>query len=104
MNDRHMVQMNLPCTMRYLNMGTELVTAMLSRLPSPPDERTTASIQLSIQEVCANIAEHANDDEVSRFDLVVRLDEDETKLIIDSVGQQHTIIFMYIQSLQHCLL
>ena len=79
----HTIKISLPCTLRYLNVGTELVQAILSRLPEPPDERTLAGVQLAVQEVCANIVENAAD-ESSRFDLVVGLDEQADRLVIET--------------------
>ena len=82
----HTIEINLPCTLRYLNVGTELVQAILSRLPEPTDERTMAGIQLSVQEVCANIVENAAD-ESCRFDLIVGLDEQMERLVIDTYDE-----------------
>lgn len=56
------VALELPAAHRFLNIASACIEALVERLADVPDrEMVSYTIQLAVQETCANIVDHAYD-------------------------------------------
>jgi len=54
------VSLELPAAHRYLNIASACIEALVERIEDVPDrEMVSYTIQLAVQETCANIVDHA---------------------------------------------
>ena len=85
MDDANLIRLDLPATHQHLNIVSACVAAVLERL----DELENATevvygIQLAVQEVCANIVEHAyRGAPDGRIQVLVRLDMPARELAVE---------------------
>ena len=61
MNQQESIQLQIPASHAHLHLVSALIHAFLKPLRPPvhPDEQTIYNAQLAVQEVCANIVDHA---------------------------------------------
>lgn len=60
MSNPIVVTLDLPAAHRYLNIAGACIEALMERVEDVPDrEMTSYTIQLAVQEACANIVDHA---------------------------------------------
>jgi serine/threonine-protein kinase RsbW len=56
------VALELPAAHRYLNIASACIEALVERIADVPDrEMASYTLQLAVQETCANIVDHAYD-------------------------------------------
>jgi serine/threonine-protein kinase RsbW len=64
------IQLNVPATHQYLNVVGACIEALLSRCEGIADpESAKYNVQLAVQEVCANIVDHAYADQSGRINI-----------------------------------
>jgi serine/threonine-protein kinase RsbW len=60
MSDPIVITLDLPAAHRYLNIASACIGALVERIEDVPDrEMASYTIQLAVQETCANIVDHA---------------------------------------------
>ena len=85
MSQADLVRFDLPATHKYLNVLGAAVTALLNRAEQVQEPEITAyNIQLAIQEICANIVDHAYDDrESGRIEVTLAVSDRPFGLTVD---------------------
>jgi serine/threonine-protein kinase RsbW len=94
MAESEVIRVNLPATLKYLNVVSACIAEMVGRLEHLPDRATSIyNIQLAVQEVCVNVVEHAYgpDREAARggargdarIDIALTLERDPDRLIVE---------------------
>lgn len=53
------VQVELPASLRYLNVPSAVLHALAERMPDGPPASTVTELELALQEACVNSVEHA---------------------------------------------
>ena len=81
MSTQEKIQLQLPAKHKYLSMASALIHAFLTKLDT--DEQTIYNIQLAIQEVCANIVDHAYLDIADGLIIITIYLEKSTILVIE---------------------
>jgi serine/threonine-protein kinase RsbW len=81
------VALDLPAAHRYLNLASACIEALVERIADVPDrEMASYTIQLAVQETCANIVDHAYaaaDAPAGRINLELILHTDPRQLAIE---------------------
>jgi serine/threonine-protein kinase RsbW len=84
------ISLDLPAHHRYLNVAGACILALLERIDDVPDrEMVSYSIQLAVQETCANIVDHAYEgasDGRVRIELVLLADPHQLVVEIYDTG------------------
>jgi serine/threonine-protein kinase RsbW len=63
MSNPIIISLDLPADHRYLNIASACIVALMERIDDVPDhDMVCYSIQLAVQETCANIVDHAYKD------------------------------------------
>ncbi|MFN8376946.1 MAG: ATP-binding protein [Anaerolineae bacterium] len=76
-------QLTIPAKHRYLKLASVLIGDILTR-ENRVDEATTYDIELAVQEIAANIIDHAYSENVEgRIDIEITLHNDPLCLIVD---------------------
>jgi serine/threonine-protein kinase RsbW len=53
------IQLDIPASLRYLNIASAALHALAERMPDGPPETTIAELELALQEACVNSVRHA---------------------------------------------
>ncbi len=78
------VRLDLPATHRYLNVLGACVVQMLAQVEGLDEpEELSYSVQLAVQEACANIVDHAYAGEAGRIEIVLTLVHGPRRLVIE---------------------
>jgi serine/threonine-protein kinase RsbW len=61
-NDRvGAIHLDIPASLRYLNIPAAVLHALAERMPDGPPEMTVSELELALQEACVNSVRHALD-------------------------------------------
>lgn len=79
------IRLDLPASLKYLNVLSTCLTAILAHLNVQNTAITSYNIQLALHEVCMNITVHAyaHVPETGRIEIVIKLHPQEKNLEID---------------------
>jgi serine/threonine-protein kinase RsbW len=78
------IRLDLPATHKYLNLLSACIGEMLSRLDDRAEIETTIyNIQLAVQECCANIVDHAYDEQNGRINAILILADAPRRLVVE---------------------
>lgn len=79
------IALELPAVHRYLNIASACIEALVERIEDVPDrEMASYTIQLAVQETCANIVDHAYDaGDVGRISIELALQFEPRRLIVE---------------------
>lgn len=84
------IQLDLPATHKYLNLLSACIGEMLSRLDDAAEIETTIyNVQLAVQECCANIVDHAYDEDHGRIIATLTLAAAPRRLIVELHDNGH---------------
>lgn len=84
MNQTETVRIELPAAYKYLNILGAAISAMLARVENICDPSATAyNIQLAVQEISANIVEHAYTHAEGRITVTLNLAQQPRRLLIE---------------------
>lgn len=75
MSNKNRVKLDVPASMKYLNVVSASIAAIMEHLNIQGDlETTTYEIQLAVHEICTNIIEHAyKNDAEQRIELEISI-------------------------------
>jgi serine/threonine-protein kinase RsbW len=78
------IRLELPATHKYLNLLSACIGEMLSRLEDVAELQTVIyNVQLAAQECCANIVDHAYDNQEGRIQATLMLIEEPRCVVIE---------------------
>lgn len=78
------VQLTVPATHRYLNIVGAVVAELLAREAGLAEPQIVSyNVQLAVQEICANIVDHAYDEQGGRLEVALSLARDPWRLVVE---------------------
>ena len=81
---RNVIKLDLPATYKYLNVLGAVLTALMERVEGIEERNiVTYNLELALHETCTNIVEHAYGGETGRINIVLTLEEQPRRLIVD---------------------
>jgi serine/threonine-protein kinase RsbW len=84
MQSRADVQLALPATHRYLNIVGAVVAELLAREDGLAEPQVVSyNVQLALQEICANIVDHAYDGEGGRLEVAMSVVATPWRLVVE---------------------
>lgn len=83
------VQLSLPATHRFLNVLHAALSALLEMAGEPVDQQKLSHIRLAVQEVCANIVNHAYGQANSgqRIEVAMALTNDPLTVVVETMDE-----------------
>jgi serine/threonine-protein kinase RsbW len=80
----NLIRLELPAAYRYLNILGSVVGALLERVEGVEARDTVRyNIELALHETCTNVVEHAYGDQEGRISVVLTLEEQPRRLVMD---------------------
>jgi len=83
-SDKTVFRLDMPATFKHLNVVSGLLTAVLEQVNGLEDrEAMTYNVILAVHEICTNIVEHAYGNAGGRIKLVVSIEEESGRLVVE---------------------